>query len=514
MFERAVCACVVAILICVFADVHADPAPDDVYYEIVCFTTNYAFGWLIGGKGYRIGSHDYHPEISFPFGVHRPPDVVLANHPVDLTNVVKIEATALQCKVVATAGLQIAVNGHEWLSFPGPGIADWYSYNHAYFPTVVIPLSHVEEGSESMFKLKVARADSDVMDVRGIVFRFYLDKEKTAHPTGRIISPASGEKLGFTVDLRAEAASPNGEVARVDYIGYYEDFDYGGTGVYRDWHYHHDKAFLVHNIASIPGYTPVDRTEPCIPPYQQTWSTEWIPDQSQPMKLMARITDEAGIMYHTEEVENLTFDRPGYSVKLCKTTSCPKKWGSRTGGTGTISIAADPQAASEAMLVAATWNGRDHSYWKVNGTKLNYHLFFEGGHSYGVNRNPLKPLSVLKTGNNSISVHGNTEHGCDVLYPGPSILLKYGDYETGCRRAVTARASVAGGQVRHTGRVATITGTAGVTVDIIDAAGRVLRSRTLGADGSLSVTGLRPGLYLVRFGTTGTALPLAVRPAD
>ena len=45
------------------------------------------------------------------------------------------------------------------------------------------------------------------------------------------------------------------------------------------------------------------------PPYAATWKTDWVPDQDEPIRLMARVRNADGIYYMTETVEDLQLTR-------------------------------------------------------------------------------------------------------------------------------------------------------------------------------------------------------------
>ena len=50
--------------------------------------------------------------------------------------------------------------------------------------------------------------------------------------------------------LTAEASSPNEKIKQVDYVGLYEDVNFEGNGVYRQWHYHFFHGRIMHHMGS------------------------------------------------------------------------------------------------------------------------------------------------------------------------------------------------------------------------------------------------------------------------
>ena len=69
-----------------------------------------------------------------------------------------------------------------------------------------------------------------------LLARYDCDERKP-HPTGNPVAPVEGHSIGDMVRLEGEAASANSAIEQVDFIGHYEDFDYEGNGIYRQWRY-------------------------------------------------------------------------------------------------------------------------------------------------------------------------------------------------------------------------------------------------------------------------------------
>ena len=65
-------------------------------------------------------------------------------------------------------------------------------------------------------------------------------------------------------------------------------------------------------------------------PYAVTWDTTWVPDQDQPVRIAARVTDHSGLIYMTPEVA-VRLRREGRSVRMYKATEVPEAFGVRVG---------------------------------------------------------------------------------------------------------------------------------------------------------------------------------------
>jgi hypothetical protein len=96
------------------------------------------------------------------------------------------------------------------------------------------------------------------------------------HATGRITSPTRGTTFGDSLVLRLDSADP--DIAQVDFIGLYKDFDYEGNGVYRQWHYNYRYGRISRHLGSVAEA-----------PLALTWHTDWVPDQDLPIQVVARI---------------------------------------------------------------------------------------------------------------------------------------------------------------------------------------------------------------------------------
>ncbi|MBM3333572.1 hypothetical protein FJY63_02820 [Candidatus Sumerlaeota bacterium] len=382
----------------------AEPAPGDVFREYIWHKeTGDAGGSLrIGGK---LGSTS----------------PVALDHEFDLEHATKAEVVIekLLCHD-GTKGLAIQINGHEWLPVPeAEKIPEpQWAYQHHVYPIIPVPLAWLKAGRGNEFFMRVSSEHSWNWPqnlVYGVHFRIYYDSTKKPHPTGTITSPASGATIGLSATLACQAQSPNGAIRQVDFVGNYEDVNFEGDGEYRQWHYHFFRGKITHHLGSAKTA-----------PYTVRWDTSWAPDQDQPMRLVARITDTAGLIYMTPVVENLKLVRPGLSVELCKPCDIPKQWVTRRGRKEEkFNIAGDLKKAVAAQLVWVSW-----SPGYMNGIFINDKRVFDNEgpkYQYFAHRVALKDISVLTTGANTLATGPSpkNQHGMEVNWPGIMVLIQY-----------------------------------------------------------------------------------------
>jgi len=382
----------------------AEPAPGDVFREYVWYKeTGDAGGSLrVGGK---LGSDS--------------PAVL--EHEFDLKHATKAEVVIekLLCHD-GTKGLAIQINGHEWMSVPEAAKIPepQWEYQHHIYPSLAIPLSWLQQGRGNEFKMRVSPEHSWKWPqnlIYGVHFRIYYDAARKSHPTGAIKSPASSATIGQAATLACQVQSPNGSIRQVDYLGHYEDVNFEGDGEYRQWHYHFFHGKIMHHFGSATTA-----------PYAVQWDTSWVPDQDQPIRLVARITDQTGMISMTQAVENLKLVRPALSVELCKPYDVPRQWVTRRGRKEEkFNITGNLKEAIAAQLVWASW-----SPGYMDGIFVNDKRVFdkEGPkYQYFAHRITLNDLSAFKTGVNTLATGGSPkgQHGMEVNWPGIMILIQY-----------------------------------------------------------------------------------------
>ena len=400
----------------------AAPVPGDVFREYIWWN-----GQGDAGGSLRVGGKqgEEHPDRGWAHDYINAP--VALSQDFDLEHA--IGAEVIIEKILChdgTKGLAIEVNGNPWVAIPEAQAIPYpqWDYQHHIYPVVPIPLSFLKSGSGNRFRMRVDAEHPWKWPqnlVYGVHFRVYYDPAKKPHPTGRIISPASGARLGRSVRLEVEAASPVGQIKQVDYIGHYEDVNYEGDGLYAQWHYHFFHGKITNHIGSARQA-----------PWQATWDTSWVPDQPQPMAVAARITDGSGLIFVTPAVTDLTFDREGLSVELCKPYDIPERWVTRSGeGSEHFRVAGDLSNAVAARLVWSSWSPGYMRGVSINGVKV---FDSEGPHyQYYFHRVPVSRTDVFKPGVNTLTtgktplIDGKMVHGMEVNWPGIMVLIQYED---------------------------------------------------------------------------------------
>jgi hypothetical protein len=397
----------------------AQPGPGDVFREYRWFHEEGDAGQSIrvgGKKGQehpdRGSAHGYiNAPFTWPFSV----DLAAATR-------AEVVIEKIMCHE-ETTGLAIQINGSDWFYFPEPAHipAPAGRYQYHTYPVLRIPLSLLKSGTGNAFRLRV---DPDhpwnwpQNLINGVHLRIYYDPDIKQHAAGAIASLQAGDRLGREVVLRTELQTPDA-VARIDYVGLYEDVNLEGDGVYRQWHYLYFHGELRHHIGSAAQA-----------PFSLRWDTRWLPDQREAMQICARITDREGITYQSEAVGGLILDRPGLSVELCKPYDIPPKWVTRSGEkTERFEVRGDLARARAAQLVWSSWSPGYMRGLKINGTAV----FDREGPNYQTyyHRVPLMDPGVFRPGTNTLTtgktpkINGKMVHGMEVNWPGIMVLIQY-----------------------------------------------------------------------------------------
>jgi len=381
----------------------ASPVPGDVFREYTWYdeTGDAGQALRVGGK-----QGEYHRDRGSAHGY--------VNAPIDLPHEFDLQF-AIRAEIViekilchdGTRGLAIRVNDHDWIDVPEcANIPEppW-AYQHHTYPVVPIPLDQLKRGMGNTFQMKVApehpwRWPQNL--INGVHFRIYYDPAKKGHPTDRIVSMQTEGPPHETVTMQVEARSPN------------------GNGRDTQWHCHFFHGTLLNHIGSVSEA-----------PWQVVWSTKWVPDQEQPIRIAASITDEIGMIYMTPARE-VTLDRPGISVELCRSYDIPKKWVTRSGEHREhFDLKGDPKKATGVQLVWSSW-----SPGYMNGIYINDAKVFdcEGPkYKYYAHRVTIDDASVLRHGQNILKTgktplhDGKMVHGMEVNWPGIMVLVRYED---------------------------------------------------------------------------------------
>jgi hypothetical protein len=181
------------------------------------------------------------------------------------------------------------------------------------------------------------------------------------------------------------------------------------------------------------------------------WNTEWVPDQSEPMKIMARIEGTNGMVHMTDAASDLSFDRPGYSVELCTPYDVPKGWLLNTNkGTksehfdvgGNLSEATgarlDFSVLAPHSLPGLYVNGTFVSDGGERPTEMTYYPF-----EVVLDQSALR---AFQAGRNTLSTGTPVvdNHGTQVHWPGIMVTIKYGDVPDVPVKSVASAAAPAG----------------------------------------------------------------------
>lgn len=397
----------------------AEPAPGDVYREYLWWNEDGDAGGSVrvGGK---LGEE--YPDRGSHHGYIN--SAIELSDDFDLDGATKAEVVLekILCHD-GTQGLAIQVNGNDWLPVPVPNTIPYpqWEYQHHIYPTVAVPLSHLKKGKGNQFRLRVAaehRWNWPQNLIYGVHFRVYYDPETKPHPMGKIDSLQDGDSIGAAVSLTTEITQSPAPIQKVDYIGFFEDLNWEGDGVYRQWHYHYFHSDLIHHIGSA-----VEK------PYKHNWDASWLPDQREPMYVSARIVDETGLIYFSEPVGDLALKRD-FSVELCKPYSIPQRWATRSGEKEQyFDIQGDLSKATAAQMAWSSW-----SPGYMNGIYINDQKVFDSegpNYQYYAHRVDLKNLDALKQGQNRLKTgktplyDGKMVHGMEVNWPGIMVLVRY-----------------------------------------------------------------------------------------
>ncbi len=390
-----------------YLPVQAQFQPDEIFRE---------YKWFKSGK-LRVGGEldeTGHGTIDFPFNNVDTVDAIKA----------EINVAKLLCHD-DTRGLAVALNGNTWKTFPeGAKVpTPQWEYQHMTYPSVNIPLSELKSGTNN-FKIRVDESIGWWPQnlIYGLVLRVYYSSSKP-HPTGKITTPANGSKIDESVTVTAEAQSTNSSVSRVEFIGLYEDFNYEGDGEYRQWHYVFYNGVLKYHLGTVESA-----------PYSVTWKTDWVPEQTEPIKIMARITDEKGMVYTTPAVENLRLAKSTSTrVAMLKPYNIPKKWVTRKGTKSCNFDIENSDIISKAKAGRLIWVSWACNY--MNGVGINDVELIKkdgsGSYLYFLHQVPLTIdyiKSNIHNGTNSIYAAKPDEsevHGMEINWPAFVVKIQY-----------------------------------------------------------------------------------------
>lgn len=402
--------------------VSGDPGPGDVFREFV-----WRGPFVNAGNWQRVTD----PNASHAGAQEFLPNPVNVIRIDDLTMAIGAEVTIeLWGGHAGTSNRRLRINGGDWIAIgepPGiPGDAglhpDPQCYQYFTYPSVTIPLDALRLGDNTFEFTSGGQTCFDFgwgqWGLWGAIFRVFYDADKP-HASGRIVSPAGGSSFDDTLRI-ALAADPtvgaDDAIARVDVIARYEDFDYEGNGIWREWHHVTRRGRLRHHVGS-------DLESP----FEILWPTTWVPDQKDPVDLIARVLDRDGIYSMTEIVGGLVLDRPARSVRLYKPYDVPPRWATRIDRrqSAKVYVNHDLRLATQARMILATWSGGHADAIGVNGVDLVPRVGIV--HDLSLDRVDV-PVGLLRSGANEFFTFARTEHhGIEVLWPGIALKVAYSE---------------------------------------------------------------------------------------
>ncbi|MFH1674069.1 MAG: immunoglobulin domain-containing protein, partial [Pseudomonadota bacterium] len=392
------------------------PNPGDIYKEFT-FNNN-SNNWRVTDPNMDL--------VKFPEGAAFLPNPKLSLSIDDLQGAIYAEVVIdFWGGHEGTIGKKFRFNGNNWIDVPelntlGPCPYPGNKYMQQVNHLIEIPLGHLRQGTNIFEGTSGPNGwDWGQWGWYGVVLRVYYNSSKP-HATGQITSPSPSSTIS---DNPTITATTSGSVSRVEFLACYDGYDTDGDGMYADFHrnYHRESWTEQINIKNHVGTA-------TSAPYQVSWDTRWVPDQAAgQVKLIARIRDNNGCWYVTDEVKNLTLKRTDFSVKLYKPFGVPQKYWVRAGQIKYSKVNIPTlSTATAAVMHVATWNGNDGSddfYNKINSwTAPKY----GSNHFYSYDQITV-PVSALKAGDNTITFSSSTSHhGIEIMWPGPAIFVRYG----------------------------------------------------------------------------------------
>ena len=326
---------------------------------------------------------------------------------------------------IGTGEQKFKVNSNDWIYVPQP--VNTPTNPVCYYrtilgnPPVEVPLSHLKP-DKNVFQFTAGpQIKYDFgwgwYHIYTFTLRVYYDLSKP-HPTGKITFPYPGAAVSDDTVITAEVQKGSSGIKEVDFIGYYEDFDWEGDGRFRQWHYQYQYGKIHRHLGTAAEQ-----------PYVITWDSSWVPDQDQPMKIRARITDEAGITYLTPEVDNVLLVRPRRSVKMYKSCDVPEVFGSyRTQKCRcSIKVPDSLNNAKAAHLVISTWSGEELSEIRLNGKAIANSLGRVIDYSFDTLTLPVE--TICKGTNTFYALSPSDYHKAEINWPGPALLIEFESHQ-------------------------------------------------------------------------------------
>ena len=404
----------------------AEPQPGDIFREYTFVKDGRLMLIYADSASYREQCKEQQP----------PEKIVIKN--VDLDKAVKVEVIAEHwgghC---GSTQRSVRVNNNGLIPLPliqnvAKGHRPECYYTNQLYQAVEIQLNQLKEGDNTL-SFSVSEQTCYSFDwgwfwVYGVVLRIYYDESKP-HAEGAIDNLDSNSQIGDFPEVAVRITTDIDSVDRVQFIGFYEDFDWEGNGVFRQWHYQYNLTELSYDFGSdIKKSLKYNIGTDLNPPFSVIWDTYHLPDQEKPMKIAARIVLKNGITTITPAVNNLTLNRQR-KVKMYKSEDVPEEFSARIGKKKScrIFVPDNLENARHAWITVSTWSAAtdDNS---VHEMGINDHKLadsFGEFHHFSYNRIPV-PLEYLKPGDNEIYIYSEFEgHGLEINWPGPVLMVEF-----------------------------------------------------------------------------------------
>jgi len=406
----------------------------------------------------------------------------------DLTGAIRATAIVeLLTSHHGTHGAKIRVNGNAWIPIPYPNAADIpgnrgqglpvEEYLTMRYVSVRVPLNQLKKG-DNTFEFDCSGKNGTALGrvwpqhlVYATTFRIFWDASKKTHATGQITSPApiaviDKELIAFTV----KTAGAN-QVASVEYIGNYDDFNWRGNGKTGEWQ--HIIQF---------GKTLMHMGTATAAPWGITWDNTWIPTQRDPFDVVALIRDTTGVVYVTQPVAGLTLRRSKHVVRY-KASGIPRAWQTsavHSPHSCEVNVTRSLTKAIAAKLYMVTWNGVAADAIGINGKPLNVTPI---GFNHNLFHHRIQvPVSRIRQGKNTLYTQSNTtSHGIEVQWPGMELFVRYDVPETWAQYVLFGRGCVGSkGEVKLANRGVPRLGQ-GWSVDLTGAPSATIAALLVGA---------------------------------
>jgi hypothetical protein len=156
------------------------------------------------------------------------------------------------------------------------------------------------------------------------------------------------------------------------------------------------------------------------------WDASWIPEQTSPVKVVAKLTDENGLSALTLEL-SLPSVHAGTVVRMYRPYDVPARWQTRAGNKHSkVYIPDDLSRAVAARAALVSWCVRhvdEFDELGVNGRATARRIGAD--HDHSVDEIDV-PLTYLLQGENAFYTMAATpHHSIEVMWPGIVLKVKY-----------------------------------------------------------------------------------------